>query len=194
METELTKEMKIAIRNYKPILSSNMRTIRWAEEVDVGTGFVDSIRFEDYIKNINEVYECRKENKRIDINNPICSMGKNNCNGCIFKSSKLNERQLGIMTTCYEMKITKADFKSKNGHNFVGNRNYYVMPKELYPKVEDLIEDDIGVILYYGHGCLRIKKECGHREISEEVLNRLLFNALKKWCDLNTFTYKKYIG
>ena len=28
METELTKKMKIAVRSYKPIMSSNMRTIR----------------------------------------------------------------------------------------------------------------------------------------------------------------------
>lgn len=195
METELTKEMKIAIRNYKPILSSNMRTVRWAEEVNVGTGIVDSIRFEDYIKNINDVYECRKTNIAIaDINNPVCSVNKKSCTGCIYKSSKLCERELGIMTTCYEMKITKSDFKSKNGHNFVGNRNYYVMPKDLYSKVEDLIEDGVGVILYYGHGALRLKKECRYKEISEELLNRLLFNALKKWCDLNIFTYKKYMG
>lgn len=192
METELTKEMKIAIRNYKPAMSSNMRTIRWAEEVDVGTGFVDSIRFENYIKNISDVYECMKENKKIDIDNPLCD--RKSCNGCIYKSSKLHERQLGILATCYEIKITKSDFKSKNGHNFVANRNYYVMPKELYPKVENLIEDGVGVILYYGNGMLRLKKECAHKEITEELMIRLLFNAMKKWCDLNVFTCKSYIG
>lgn len=43
------------------------------------------------------------------------------------------------MATCFEMKITKSDFKSKNGHNFVGNRNYYVIPKNIYPKVKEMV-------------------------------------------------------
>ena len=97
------------------------------------------------------------------------------------------------MATCFEMKITKSDFKSKNGHNFVGNRNYYVMPKELYPKVKDLIEEGVGVILYYDNGTLRLKKECEFREISQENLSMYLFNSLKKWCDLTPFNFEKYV-
>lgn len=191
METELTKKIKIAVRSYKPIMSSNMRTIRLAEEVDVGTGYVDSIRFEHYIKNINDVYECRKENTKVDIVNTLC--GRKSCNGCVYKSSKLHERELGIMATCFEMKITKSDFKSKNGHNFVGNRNYYVISKALYPKVKDLIEECVGVILYYDNGTLRLKKECEFREISQENLSIYLFNSLKKWCDLTPFNFEKYV-
>lgn len=183
METELTREMKIAIRNYKPVMNSNMRTIRWAEEVDVGTGYVDSIRFEDYITNIDEVYRCNKTDEIININNPLCD--KRTCVGCIYKSSKLHERKLGILTTCFEMKITKADFKSKNGHNFVGNKNYYVVPKELYPEIKNLVPEDIGVILYYGHGSLRTKKECKLKNINSEELARYLFNSLKKWVDIS---------
>ena len=37
---------------------------------------------------------------------------------------------------CFEIKISKSDFRSNHGHNFVGNFNYYVMPKELYYEVE----------------------------------------------------------
>lgn len=187
METELTKEMKKAIRYYKPIINSKMRTIRWAEEVDVGTGYVDSIRFEDYIKNIDKIFSCtglKKELKRSDIDNPPCG-NKNSCIGCFFKSRDLEERELGIMCTCFEIKITKADFKSKNGHNFAGNKNYYVMPKELYESVKDLVPKGIGVILYYGHGALRIKSECEYKEVDNEDLSRYLYNALKKWCDMN---------
>ena len=44
LETSLTKNIKLALRTYKPILS-NMRTVRWAEEVNVITGYVDFIRF-----------------------------------------------------------------------------------------------------------------------------------------------------
>ncbi len=49
-ETELTKKIKTGIPWYNPALKSSKRTIRYAEEVDVGTGFVDVIRFEDYIE------------------------------------------------------------------------------------------------------------------------------------------------
>lgn len=195
-ETELTKKMKKVIRSYKPIMKSNMRTIRWAEEVDVGTGYVDSIRFEDYIKNIDEIFSCTELNKKLkssDINNSPCG-NKNSCTGCFFKSCDIEARELGIMCTCFEMKITKADFKSKNGHNFVGNRNYYVMPKDLYESVKELVPKDIGVIIYCGHGALRIKRECKYKEVDSESLNRYMFNALKKWCDLDYCTYEKYIG
>lgn len=43
--------------------------------------------------------------------------------------------------TCFEIKITKSDFKSENGHNFVGNKNYDDLKQrsqELMIKVEDL--------------------------------------------------------
>lgn len=46
----------------------------------------------------------------------------------------------------FEIKVTKSDFHSKHGHNFVGNLNYYVMPLKLYKEVKDEIPDDIGVI------------------------------------------------
>lgn len=180
-ETELTKDVKKAVRNYNPLLKSNMRTIRWAEEVDVGTGYVDAIRFEDYITNINDVYICNKFDEKIDINKPLCE--KSTCTGCFDKSSKLHERVLGIACTCFEIKISKSDFKSKNGHNFVGNFNYYVVPKELYPEIVELVPDDVGIIVYIGSGCLRKKKECQRKEIEMSDLNRYLYNSLKKWID-----------
>ena len=104
-ETELTKEMKRAIRSYNPVMNSNKRTIRWAEEVDVGAGYVDSIRFEDYVKNIENVYRCNKLDTKIDIKNPLCD--KKTCVGCVYKSCELHERELGILMTCFEIKITK---------------------------------------------------------------------------------------
>jgi len=190
-ETELTKEIKKCLRDYRSIMKSNNRTVRWAEEVDVGTGYVDSIRFEDYIKNINDVYMCRKLNEKLDLQKTLCD--KETCIGCIYKSSKLHERILGIACTCFEIKITKSDFKSKNGHNFAGNFNYYVIPKELYEEIKELVPENIGVILYYGHNFLKIKKESKFKEIQMEDLNRYLYNAMKKWCDLNYFTFEKYL-
>ena len=46
---------------------------------------------------------------------------------------------------CYEIKVTKSDFHSKHGHNFVGAFNYYVMPQALYEEVKDEIPANIGV-------------------------------------------------
>lgn len=46
---------------------------------------------------------------------------------------------------CYEIKISKSDFHSKHGHNFVGHYNYYVMPIELYEEVKEEIDKHIGV-------------------------------------------------
>lgn len=176
METELTKEIKEAIRYFKPVMNSNMRTIRWGEEVNVGTGYVDAIRFEDYIKEDRSY--CNKDTCKIEDKDNSFNIQK--CHGCVHKRT---DHILGILTTCYEIKITKSDFKSKNGHNFVGNKNYYVMPKELYSKVKDIVEEDVGVILYYGNGNLRVKKECNFKEIDFETLSFFLFNTLKKWCD-----------
>ncbi len=33
---------------------------------------------------------------------------------------------------CYEIKISKTDFRSKAKNTFIGHYNYYVMPQELY--------------------------------------------------------------
>ena len=46
---------------------------------------------------------------------------------------------------CYEVKSSVEDFHSKNGHNFLGDFNYYVMPEEVYEKIKDEIPYKIGV-------------------------------------------------
>lgn len=46
---------------------------------------------------------------------------------------------------CYEVKSSVEDFHSKNGHNFIGDFNYYVMPEEVYEKVKDEIPYKVGV-------------------------------------------------
>lgn len=46
---------------------------------------------------------------------------------------------------CYEVKSSLDDFNSKNGHNFIGDYNYYVMPEEVYNKVKDKIPWGVGV-------------------------------------------------
>lgn len=46
---------------------------------------------------------------------------------------------------CYEVKSSVEDFHSKNGHNFIGDFNYYVMPEEVYEKIKNEIPYAVGV-------------------------------------------------
>ncbi len=175
-----------------------MRTIRWADEVWTPTGIVDSIRFEDY--NAEEEYLCRLidvERFSDGINRTsfhIHELGKcfrdgstekdtKKCHGC---TSRMHLWNIGMMVTCYEVKITFSDFKSKNGHNFHGNENYYCVPKELAAKISNLVPDDIGILAYYEgekQFGLRMYKPSGWKVIPEETKVSLLYNAMKKWCD-----------
>lgn len=47
---------------------------------------------------------------------------------------------------CYEIKSSVEDFHSKNGHNLIGDFNYYVMPLEVYEKVRDELPYSVGVL------------------------------------------------
>lgn len=51
---------------------------------------------------------------------------------------------------CYEVKSSVEDFHSKNGHNFLGDFNYYIMPEEVFIKVENEIPYGIGVYVPTG--------------------------------------------
>lgn len=195
-ETDLTKRIKGLTHSYAPKINTTMRTIRWADEVWTPTGIVDSIRFEDYYS--NEEYICKLINsdslKKNCITTPIHALGKcfhdgsttmNNkkCHGCIWRSHVYT---IDMMVTCFEVKVTYADFKSKNGHNFHGNENYYCVPKELALKIVNEIPDDIGILVYHKSrhsDGLRKYKPAGWRDISDEKKVILLYNALKKWCD-----------
>lgn len=48
---------------------------------------------------------------------------------------------------CYEVKSSVDDFHSKNGHNFIGDFNYYVMPAEVYATVSLEIPYNVGVLI-----------------------------------------------
>ena len=56
---------------------------------------------------------------------------------------------------CYEIKVTKHDFRSKHGHSFLGHYNYYVMPEKLYQEVRDEIPYHVGVFV---EGLRQVKK------------------------------------
>ena len=181
-----------------------MRTIRWADEVWTPTGIVDSIRFEDYYA--REEYLCGlidtdrysdEHNKTTALTHPSCHLGQcfdgstekdeKKCHGCTLRQHLWD---IGMMVTCYEVKITYSDFKSENGHNFHGNENYYCVPKDLAEKIRDEIPADIGILAYYEgkkQFGLREYKPASWRDVSDKTKVALLYNAMKKWCDGATF-------
>lgn len=68
-----------------------------------------------------------------------------------MKFSPINNTVSGIEKGdfyCYEVKSSIEDFNSKHGHNFIGDYNYYVMPKEVYEKVSSKIPYKIGVYIF----------------------------------------------
>lgn len=100
----------------------------------------------------------------------------------LFDWNRTKQATPFVLITCVEIKITLSDFKSKHGHNFCGHCNYYAMPKDLYPKVLDLIPDGVGVLLFYDgevnanqkpstyplYG-IRKKKDSAYRQLPEET-------------------------
>lgn len=198
METNLTKKIKAACHYFKPEMPTQMRTIRYADEVWTPTGIVDVVRFEDYVEKDNsfcDLIHCEELNSGKDLRAKQQMFGaqlghckiegqtfpNSSCRGCCFARRRYD---IGMLVTCYEIKISVSDFKSPHGHNFHGNRNYYVVDSRIYNQIKDLVPDDIGIIAFYEEtGAMRIKKECTFKEISSELKIELLYNALKKWCD-----------
>lgn len=198
IETDLTKRMKRGLRGFKPEMPTKMRTIRFAEEVWTPSGIVDFIRFEDYKErdysfcSIIDYHKFDKTWQQTWRNmNPKGTLGEckvegetypnKHCKGCFWHSRTYD---VGMMITCYECKITVQDFKSKNGHNFHGNKNYYVVPKEILNDITPLVPPDIGIIVYNDKSqTYRIAKECEFKEVKEELKTKLLYDAFKKWVD-----------
>ena len=69
---------------------------------------------------------------------------------------------------CYEVKSSVEDFRSKNGHNFIGDYNYYVMPEEVYEVVKKKIPWNVGVFVPDGwhHNDNDEKDYCYLRSVS----------------------------
>lgn len=59
---------------------------------------------------------------------------------------------------CYEVKSSVEDFRSKHGHNFIGDFNYYVMPDEVFEAVKNEIPYRVGILCPAGTGLESCKK------------------------------------
>lgn len=91
---------------------------------------------------------------------------------------------------CYEIKISKSDFHSKNHNSFVGHLNYYVLTQELYSKVSNEIPDGVGVLVYDGKA-LCFRKRPKHREpaVNVQILKDSFIRSLHREVD----NYRKII-
>lgn len=88
---------------------------------------------------------------------------------------------------CYEIKVTKSDFYSKCHNTFIGNYNYYVMPRKLYYEVKQDIPDEIGVLVenkigdkIYSYSPLRSIKKAIKQElkVDKDILKNSLIRSL----------------
>lgn len=74
---------------------------------------------------------------------------------------------------CYEIKSSVEDFRSPNGHNFIGDFNYYVMPMEVYDAVKESMPFAIGVLIPTEKGLKsvrRARRKDRDKPISEMLL------------------------
>lgn len=199
MKTDITLEIEKALADYSPTELSGIRVNLFrgrhtAFEVPVscGThrdGLIDCVRIYEYFHNETSYFSCRLKKYREELRKGWLDSCYLKLNDYKMLPDKCNEHQCmhcsrtqlleeHILIVCYEIKISINDFHSKNGHNFIGNQNYYVIPKDLYPKVQSKVPEGIGVVIY-GNG-LRVKKPSAYNELTDEEQKWMLLSLLKK--------------
>lgn len=73
----------------------------------------------------------------------------------------------------YEVKSSVEDFKSPNGHNFIADYNYYVMPTDVFEAVKDAVPYGVGVLCPDG-GQLRCVRKAARKDRTRPVSEMLL--------------------
>lgn len=94
---------------------------------------------------------------------------------------------------CYEVKSSVEDFRSKNGHNFIGDYNYYVMPEEVYATISNQIPYYVGVLVPDGKNYkgewydLKSVKKAKRKDRSRPVHEMLfmMFRSYARDCEVN---------
>lgn len=128
----------------------------------------------------------RSESKRYAFEVPVP-------NGiCDFVTTKLDYRNCKIPhITCYEIKTSFNDFfYSKNGANFIGDENYYVVPSELWKEIvskdaQVKIPSGVGLIFYYQDKKQLRKKTDGKNNLCKlgisdkfQIMDNMLMRSL----------------
>ena len=60
--------------------------------------------------------------------------------------------------SCFEVKSSVEDYRSPNGHNFIGDYNYYVMPYDVFEVVKAEIPRKVGVYCLEGNSLKSVKR------------------------------------
>lgn len=80
----------------------------------------------------------------------------------------ISEIEKGIFI-CYEVKSCKADFDSGFGQNFIGEKNYLVMPMATYKEVINKIPHNVGVLVPIPTFTDKLDEFENPTELSEEI-------------------------
>lgn len=86
---------------------------------------------------------------------------------------------------CYELKVSKADFRSTAKLSFVGNYNYFVLPQTLFDEVKAEIPTGIGVLVYRPYGITEEMPASGTFIIAKKAMKQPL--AVAEEALLNRF-------
>lgn len=209
----LTKNIEAALSSYSPAklseLELNYRRHQYmefevpVEHAHINKGLVDCVWLAEGYTNHRDGYYCSAsrtlmwsdqlahDNSCALTVDELKSIPENhvfNCNyagSCYYKRKAVTKDEV-VACICFEIKVSKADFHSRNGHNFIGNLNYYVMPYNLYKEVEKEIPGDIGVITYHYKdenkvGRLKQQRLAHYDSVVDfELYNSLLHTFLNK--------------
>lgn len=77
---------------------------------------------------------------------------------------------------CYEVKVTKADFRSRRHNSFVGHLNYYVLPSDLYEEVKAEIPEHVGVYIErsgFLHSIKKAKRRAAENPDEEKYMQEI---------------------
>lgn len=199
MKSKETLEIETALRTWMPTELSGLKlntlrdSIRCSEVTvhnsNTRGGIVDFMRFEEYYTIEGEKRLCRL-NWRAKLE--FCEKGlasgerRKYCNQTSCRFNYAVDTELNhYLHTAIEIKVTINDFKSKHGHNFVGNLNYYAIPGKLLQDIEALVPEDIGIILYQDGALVEYKKSNYHSLTPEEQLERTVCILKASRCGRN---------
>lgn len=213
-KTEMTRRIEEAILQWSPVQIGDIkinaqRKQHTALEVcaECGTtkfGIVDAVRVSEYFGDFEYHDCCRIARWRKDGYDGLkygveCERGYDRTelpSFCDQKSCRWNFTSIAgkpkILLTCFEIKVTKSDFKSKNGHNFVGNMNFYVVPEEIFKEIEPMVPSDVGILVYMHKGKyigLRTKRKPTYKDLTDEKQKWMILSVMKRIRDMDFENY-----
>ena len=170
MKSELTRKIEDKLSRWYPSKIGNFEIALRRQQYkgfevpvthgSIKDGIIDCVWCAEGFINRAEKYECAYKscflNNSDMLKNYKCNttheerMVLQECIGdykCRYRCKTITKENV-CYTICFEIKISIEDFHSPNGHNFVGNLNYYIVPKSIYPVVAKETPENIGIISY----------------------------------------------